>query len=224
MRLLEVKAGERVLDLGCGQGVVSRAMHKAGATVTGVDMSRRLIELARRRSSRDIQYLVADARDLKALERGSFDAIAWVLAAQDTEPIEPVFINCARLLRPGGRLVMVINHPAFRIPRQSRWGFDEERKLLYRAVDRYLTPLSIPIDIHPFRAPARQQTWTYHRPLEAYIKGLAGEGLWVNALEEWPSHRVSQPGPLAAAENRSREEFPLFLALRAVRVPQERSV
>jgi ubiquinone/menaquinone biosynthesis C-methylase UbiE len=218
LRLLELRRGEKALDLACGQGAVSRALHKAGAQVTGVDLSPRLIEMARQRSPKAIRYIVSDARHVESLADGSFDVIVFVLAAQNIEAIEPVFAECARLLRPGGRLVMVTTHPAFRIPRQSGWKYDEERRLLFRAVDRYLTPLKIPIDMKPFKRPGRRLTWTYHRPMQAYVNGLAAAGLWVNALEEWPSHRVSQPGPMAKAENRARAEFPLFLALRAVSV------
>jgi len=76
--------------------------------------------------------------------------------------------------------------------------------------------------MRPFKLPDQQVTWTYHRPIQAYVNGLAEAGLWTNALEEWPSPRVSQPGPTARAENRARAEFPLFLALRAVRVSTER--
>ncbi|MBI4234160.1 MAG: class I SAM-dependent methyltransferase [Chloroflexi bacterium] len=218
VRLLDLQRGEKVLDLGCGQGVLSRALCQHGAQVTGVDLSQRLIQMARQRSHKAIRYLVADARHLEELPDASFDAIASVLAIQNVEPTAPVFAECARLLRPGGRLVLVLSHPAFRIPRQSRWGWDEERKLMFRAVDRYLTPLQIPIDTRPFRAPG-QVTWTYHRPLQVYITELAAAGMWVNALEEWPSHKVSQPGPVADAENRARAEFPLFLAMRALRMP-----
>ncbi len=218
LRLLALQPGEEALDLACGQGAVSRALHDAGARVTGVDLSPRLIGMARRRSPPPIRYLVGDVQRLDALAGESFDAIAFVLAAQNVEPLEPVFGECARLLRPGGRLALVTLHPAFRIPRQSSWRWDEERKLLFRAVDRYLTPLKIPIDLRPFRMPGRTRTWTYHRPLQTYVNGLAAAGLWVNALEEWPSHRVSQPGGRSRAENRARGEFPLFLALRAVRV------
>lgn len=219
LRLLGLQRGERVLDLACGQGVLSQALYQQGAQVTGVDLSHELIQRARQRSPRAIRYLVADARNLDILPDEAFDAITCVLAAQNIDPIEPVFAECARLLKPDGRLALVISHPAFRIPRQSRWGWDEGRRLLYRVVDRYLSPLKIPIDTRPFRAPG-QVTWTYHRPLQAYINGLAAVGLWVNALEEWPSHKVSQPGPVAQAENRARDEFPMFLALRATRVPR----
>jgi SAM-dependent methyltransferase len=174
--------------------------------------------MAQQRSAKSIRYLVGDARRLKALADRAFDAVVCVLAAQNMEPLEPALAEWARLLRPGGRLVLVINHPAFRIPRQSGWRWDEERQLLVRTVDRYLTPLKIPIDMRPFNRPGQKTTWTYHRPIQAYVNGLVAAGLAVVALEEWPSPRTSQPGPQARAENRARAEFPLFLALRAVRL------
>ena len=216
LRLLGVRKGERVLDLACGQGVLSRALHEHGAQVTGVDLSAQLVEIARRRSPKDIRFLVADAARLDGLASGSFDAVTCMLALQNMESPEGALREAGRVLRPGGRLVLALMHPAFRIPRQSRWGWDEERKLLYRGVDRYLTPFKAPIDVRPFRAPGQTTTWTYHRPLQDYVKALADAGLLVDALEEWPSHKVSQPGPMAAAENRARLEFPLFLAMRAV--------
>ena len=61
-------------------------------------------------------------------------------------------------------------------------------------------------------------TQTFHRPIQAYINAFAKAGLFVNALEEWPSARSSEPGPKAAEENRIRREIPMFLALRAVRM------
>ncbi|MBI4202240.1 MAG: class I SAM-dependent methyltransferase [Chloroflexi bacterium] len=221
LRLLDLKAGERVLDVACGQGVVSRALQKAGAEVTGVDLSPTLIKQAQRRSGKAARFLVGDARNLEQVlpESEAFDGAVCVLALENLDTVEPVFGECARLLRKGGRLVTVTAHPAFRIPRQSSWGWDEPRQLLFRAVDLYLSPLKVPIELHPFREQQRKQvTWTYHRPIQAYVQGLAQAGLWVNALEEWPSHRKSQPGPRAKAEDRARFEFPLFLALRAVKV------
>jgi len=62
-----------------------------------------------------------------------------------------------------------------------------------------------------------RHTWTYHRPLQTYIKALAKAGFLIDALEEWPSHKKSQPGPRAQAENSAREEIPMFLAIRAVK-------
>ncbi|MBI4199607.1 MAG: class I SAM-dependent methyltransferase [Chloroflexi bacterium] len=217
LRLLDLRPGERVLDLACGQGVFCRLLQKAPVHVTGVDASEELVHLARRRSSKHITYLVGDARRLEELPSESFDAMACLLAIQNIDPVEPVFDTCARLLRPGGRLVLVLTHPCFRVARQSGWGWDEERELQYRRVDRYATPLKVPIQIHPGSQP-RRVTWTFHRPLQTYVQGLVRAGMWVDVLEEWASHKASQPGPRANAENLARQEIPLFLALRAVKV------
>jgi ubiquinone/menaquinone biosynthesis C-methylase UbiE len=218
LRLLQLAPKEHILDLACGQGAVCKLLHQAGAQVTGVDLSSRLVEMARRRSPKEIRFLVGDARRLDSLADASFDGIVSILALQNIDPLEPVFSECARLLRLDGRAVFVIMHPAFRMPRHSRWRFDEEQKTLLRESDAYLTAMQIPIDMRPFKRPGHRMTTTYHRPIEMYVTGLARAGLWVNALEEWPSHKSSQPGPRARAENRARSEFPLFLALRVVRV------
>ena len=244
LRLLDLKPGEKVCDLACGQGAVTQALHRASGQVTGVDLSPRLNELAEQRSPKGIRYLVSDARHVPALKSGAFDAVTCVLAAMNMDPVEPLFAEMARLLRsssplPAGegqgegvarprhgplqasalaRAVIVILHPAFRIPRQSRWKWDEGRKMLLREMDGYLVPKKLPIDMRPFNDPDRTVTMTYHRPAGTYVNGLAQAGLWVNAFEEWPSYRKSQPGPRAKAEDRARNEFPLFLALRAVKV------
>ena len=217
LRLLAPRPKESVLDLACGQGVFCRALHKLGVAVTGVDASERLISLARSRSSPTIRYEVADARSMAALPRQGFDAVACLLAIENIDSVGPVFAECARVLRPGGRLVLVIMHPCFRIPRQSGWGWDEGRQLQFRRVDSYLSEMKVPIQVHPGSDPG-QITWTFHRPLAAYVKALASAGLLVQTLEEWPSTRVSQPGLRAQAENRARDVIPMFLALKAVSV------
>lgn len=216
LRLLNVKQNDRVLDLACGVGVFCRALHKQGARVTGVDASEELVRLAREKSPRAIHYEVADARHMDRFNTNSLDAISCILAIQNMDPIEAIFSECARLIRPGGHLLLVMTHPCFRVPRQSGWGWDEQRQLLYRRIDHYLTPLKVPIQMHPGSAP-HITTWTFHRPLSTYVSELTRKGFVVNALEEWPSNRVSKPGPRAKAEDSARREIPLFLALRAVR-------
>src|SRR5208282_3098211 len=159
---------------------------------------------------------VADARNLDFLPADHFHAAACVLAIQNMHPPAAIFQSVARLLGAGGRLVIVMMHPCFRIPRQTSWGWDEIAKVQYRRVDGYLLPRKTPIVTHPGKAPDAY-TWTFHKPLEAYFKALRNAGLAVDALEEWPSHKTSDSGPRAAAENVARKEIPLFLALRAVK-------
>lgn len=219
LRLLSLKRGEQLLDVACGQGAFVRLTAQAGAAVTGVDLSPELIRLAKERSKAvAARFMVGDARSLGERLKGvTFDAAVCLLAIQNMEPIEPVCAGLSVLLKPRGRLVLVLNHPAFRIPRQSEWGWDEARKIAYRRVDRYLSPLEIPIQTHPGSRPG-MTTWSFHRPLQSYVMALTEAGFVINALEEWASQRTSQPGPRARAENRARAEFPLFLALRAVKL------
>ena len=68
------------------------------------------------------------------------------------------------------------------------------------------------------RGQAPVTTTTFHRPIQRYIQALSAAGLLVEALEEWPSMRESEPGPRADAENRARREIPLLLAWRARRI------
>jgi len=227
LRLLALKPGERVLDVACGTGALCRLLHESGAQVTGIDAATPMIHRAQKRGPSDIQYFTADARSIDtctALRGKTFDAATCVLAIQDMDPIEPVFAGVARHLLPGGRLVLVMMHPAFRVPKHAAWAWDEKQKTQFRRVDRYLSPKKERIITHPGvaahasagTAGAGGHTWTFHRPLQDYVAALSKAGLLIDALEEWVSHKTST-GSHAAAENFARREFPLFLALRAVK-------
>jgi len=206
--------GRRVLDVACGQGVLCRRLADVGARPVGVDAAEALITSARERGPGT--YHVGDARNLGFLEPGAFDAAACLLAVANLQPIRPAFEGVARALRGGGQFVMVTNHPAFRSPKETHWGWDDAGKVQYRRVDRYLTPRKSPITTHPGE-PESGYTWTFHRPIGTYVKALRQAGLLVDALEEWPSHKHSGPGPRQKAENTARKEIPLFLAIRAVK-------
>jgi hypothetical protein len=140
-----------------------------------------------------------------------------VLAIQNINPIQPVCESVARVLKPLGKFVLVMMHPAFRGPKETSWGWDQAANVQFRRVDRYLLPRKTPIVTHPGSAPD-VYTWTFHKPIEAYVKALRNAGLLIDALEEWPSHKISEPGPRAAAENAARKEIPMFLALRGVKL------
>jgi ubiquinone/menaquinone biosynthesis C-methylase UbiE len=215
-RMLELKKKERVLDLACGPGAFSRYLAQKGMRVEGLDASEQLLGYAASRSPASVRFHHADAREPDSFEEATFDAIVCLMALQNMEDIQPVMKNAATWLKPGGRLVMVVTHPCFRIPRQTHWGWDEEKKMEYRRVDRYASEMLIPILTPPF---ARSQifTSTYHRPLESYFQAITEAGLMVDGLEEWVSKKESEPGKRSRGENRARREIPLFLALRARR-------
>ena len=220
LRLMEIKNDERILDLACGQGFFSRAFAGAGAEVIGADISKDLIKIAAEKSEKEILYHIAPAHSLPFLANQSIDKTALVLALQNIEPLEETLKECARVLAQNGRLFIVLNHPAFRIPRGSSWGFDEETKTQYRRIDRYLSNSKEKILMNPGLNATKERveeiyTLSFHRPLQTYAKALAKAGFLISRMEEWNSHKKSQPGPRAEAENRARKEIPLFLAIEA---------
>lgn len=219
LKLLALRDGEKLLDIACGEGAFSRRAAKAARVrIVGFDAAPSLVGRARKLAPKGADYLVANATDFaRRLPEHGFDAAACILALQNMKDYEPVIRDAAKALKPGGRLVLALNHPCFRVPRQSGWGWDETRKLQYRRVDMYLSPLEVPIQAHPGSAP-EVKTFSYHRPLQDYVAALARHGFAIDALEEWTSHRKSEGGR-ARAEDAARKEIPLFLALRAVKSP-----
>ena len=234
--LLDLRPNERLLDIGAGQGVLAPYIAQTGAKYTGVEISPRLLDIARKRHGRVGRFVQGDARRLtsvRELAGTQFDAAVFLLSIQDMNPLEDVLRSAASLLRDGGRLVILMTHPCFRVPRQSGWGHDPARDLRFRRVDRYLNPLAVPMKQHADAHRKRSDTnarpnarsdiakgadsgvsISFHRPLNHYVNGLADCGLLVSALRE-----ISAEGNGATPlEQRANAEIPLFLGLKALKV------
>jgi SAM-dependent methyltransferase len=221
LRMLDAKRGESVADICCGQGVLIRPLLDVGiARYVGVDASPKLIEAARARHGGNpvVKLHVADACVAGAWAERTHDAAVCLMAVHDVGDADGLFTAISATLRTGGRVVLVLMHPCFRIPKRTHWGFDNEQKIQFRRVDRYATPEDIAVTTHPGRV-ASEETHYHHRPLADILTGLGKAGLAVTACEEPVSHRRSQGGgPFSKAEHRAAEEFPLFLALKAVKI------
>ncbi len=212
LALLDPILGEQVLDLGCGQGVFARALAAHGCNVTGVDSAPSLINKAMAYpASTPIRFHARDAAQIKDL--GPFDAVSAILSLQNMPHLEEVCTACANVLHERGRMLWVMNHPCFRIPRQTSWGFDLEQNTQFRRVDAYSSKLSVPIVMHPGQQDS-ETTLSFHHSLTSLMSFAFDAGFALSGLEEWHSDKQSEPGPKARAENRARNEFPLFLALR----------
>jgi ubiquinone/menaquinone biosynthesis C-methylase UbiE len=206
-----------ILDLACGQGVLARQLHK-GCSYLGVDASSSLIAQARRQSSsKDHSFIVADLSKKVALTKDDFDAATIILALQNIQDPLSVIHNAANHLKKGGRFYIILNHPCFRIPRQSSWMVDELRKIQYRRIDTYMSSLKIPIQAHPSKGGKSAMTLSFHRSLSDYFHLLKVGGFFVEDLHEWCSDKTST-GSKAKMENRARNEIPLFLAIVAIKL------
>lgn len=107
--MLELQGGERVLDLACGTGNAALAAVAAGALVTGLDISPRLLSVARDRVP-CAKFVQADAADLP-FDDGGFDALVSVFGVNFAHPAEAVADEIARVLRPGGVAVLTAWNP-----------------------------------------------------------------------------------------------------------------
>jgi ubiquinone/menaquinone biosynthesis C-methylase UbiE len=219
LRLLNMKEGDSLLDLACGQGILARVLPK-GCTYHGVDLSPSLIHTAKQMVKRKgCAFTIADVcAPLPLSTQELFTDAAMILAAQNIERPEFAFKEAYRYLQTDGSFILVINHPCFRIPRQSHWGVDESKKLQYRRVDSYMSSLNIPIQTHPGKGRSSEQTVSFHHPLSSFVQWLHKAGFLIETIEEWVSNKKSE-GSCAKMENRARNEFPLFLAILAKKKP-----
>lgn len=132
--------GARVLDVGCGAGLLSEAMALAGAEVTAIDLAADLIRVARlhaRESGADIDYRVQSAEALAEAEPGTFDAVTCMEMLEHVPDPGAILAACARLLKPGGRLfVSTLNRTpaAFAL---AIVGAEYVARLLPRGTHRY---------------------------------------------------------------------------------------
>lgn len=213
IRLLAIKKGMRILDLAAGQGFFSRKFAARGASVVGADISKELIAAAKKRSP-EIPFHVAPSDKLGFAQGETFEAVTIVLAIQNIENMQGTFDEAWRVLKPGGRLILVLNHPTFRIPKRSGWGFDQSQNTQYRRIDGYLSSTTNKIVMHPGEK-GSQETISYHRSLQEFFKALNKAKFCVTRLEEWNSHKKSQSGPRQKAEDTARKEIPLFMMIEA---------
>ena len=190
-RLLALRPGERVLDVACGNGVMSRRLAALGGRVTAVDFSPALIEIARRRGQPDgdpIQYSVVDATDeeaLAALGAGQFDAVVCTMALMDMPVIAPLYRAARRLLVGNGRIVFANAHPAFNANHLFVAEMaDQGGQLVTTTAVKISAYLSTP----PIKAGGAVGEPTphiyYHRPLRQLLGEAFAAGLVLDALEE----------------------------------------
>lgn len=177
--------GLSVLDLGCGSGYFARQMALAGAHVTAVDISPRMIEHAQRIESEaplGVTYLVCDAAAVgHHVSPGQFDLITSCMALQDMPDVPGVLGQARRAVRDGGRLVVSIVHPCTDTPFRE-WERDDMNAKRWLCIDRYFErgPLEY-----------RWKGWAYefetpasHATLEDWFTWFLDAGFSLSALKE----------------------------------------
>ena len=181
-------AGRRILDAGCGSGPLFAALRDQGAIVTGIDASTKMLELARRRLGDDADLQVADLGSPLPFPDGAFNDVIASLVLHYLEDWGPALAELRRVLKPGGRLIVSVDHP-FAVNLMHR---EAGRKPDYFATYNHTAEWTMGGQT------ALMSFW--HRPLHAMTDAFTAAGFRIAV--------ISEPGPAPTA----RELFPDELA------------
>jgi 2-polyprenyl-3-methyl-5-hydroxy-6-metoxy-1,4-benzoquinol methylase len=172
----------RALDAGCGEGYMSRLIAQRGAAkVVGVDLCADLVEAAQTAAQElalPIEYHTASVTALPLADE-SFDVVVCNHIVNDLERPEPAFHEFARVLVPGGRLVIMMLHPCFYSGHAERTAQAEAP----RPADYFgVRIVEQQFQVAGITSPAKVKMW--FRPLEAYTTALAEAGFSLTQLSE----------------------------------------
>lgn len=212
-------AGRRVCDLACGQGRVARYLADRGAQVVGVDLSEKLLAIARRHEAaepRGITYLHADARGLDGVADATFDGVLCFMALMDIAELDPTLGSVARVLKPGGWFVFAILHPCYHT---ARSGEIETPEGMVRTVGAYFEEGFWRSDT---RAGPPGKVGAYHRMLSTYVNALADASLTLERLSE-PRAPTSLPDAPAFTNRPVWAEVPAVLVARCRKAGGDRT-
>jgi SAM-dependent methyltransferase len=184
-------AGRRILDAGCGAGPLSAALRERGALVSGFDASVGMLELARRRLGDDADLRVADLGSPLPYADDTFDDVVASLVLHYLKDWGPALAELRRVLKPGGRLIMSVEHP-FAVNLTHRQAGRE-------AEYNYFDTTNWTDEWTMSGRTALMSRW--HRPLHAMADAFTAAGFRITV--------ISEPAPDSAA----RELFPEIAAM-----------
>ncbi|NUQ22496.1 MAG: class I SAM-dependent methyltransferase [Saprospiraceae bacterium] len=200
LALLPDIAGKAILDAACGPGKYAEILIADGAEVTGFDISPRMVELAISRNKGQGTFFVHDfSTPLHTLSDASFDVVLCALALHYLADWTLTMQEFNRVLKPGGCLVISIEHPFF------EYNFFESKK--YFEVEHVKCTwkgFGQPVEVNSFR-----------RPLQECIAPITENGFYIDKLVE--------PRPVPEFEKydprhyKELNEFPSFMCIRAVK-------
>jgi SAM-dependent methyltransferase len=207
LALLPEVNGRRVLDLGCGAGQLAQHLATRGAEVIGVDVSERMLGLARAEFAHPRVTHVQSSIEDVGFPGARFDLVVSVLALHYVADYAGLVRRIAGWLAPGGVLVYSIEHPMYtaRLAGDG-WARDGAGGRMAWGIDRYADE------------GAREETWfvpgvrKVHRMLATLLNGVLDAGLVLErVVEPMPDEQWLRTHPQASDEGRR----PMFLLLRA---------
>jgi SAM-dependent methyltransferase len=191
-------AGRRILDVGCGSGPLFAALRDRGAIVTGIDRSAGMLKLARRRLGDDADLQVADLGSPLPFPDDTFDDVTASLVLHYLEDWGPALAELRRVLKPGGRLIVSVDHP-FAVNIMHR---EAGRKPDYFATYNHTAEWTMGGQT------ALMSFW--HRPLHAMTDAFTAAGFRIAVISE-PEPAPDAPRELFPDDIAAKRRFLCFL-------------
>jgi SAM-dependent methyltransferase len=197
--------GRQTVDIGCGEGRLTRHLKELGHKVIGIDASSSMVAAARELDS-TMDIRIGDAAALP-LDDASADLAVAFMSLHDIDPMNLAVREIARILEPGGKLCFAIVHPINSAGRFERRAANAP----FVIKGDYLHPFHYSDLVH--RDGLTMTFHSRHRPIEAYFAALEEAGLLVEALRETniPDRALTDEA------SRRWQRLPLFLHVRARR-------
>ncbi|MFB3895630.1 MAG: class I SAM-dependent methyltransferase [bacterium] len=205
LSLLPKVKGKRVLDAGCGPGKYAEILTQHGAQVYGIDLSPKMIRLARKRLGKKAMFRVADLNQpLSFIEKASFDIVICPLVMDYIRNLKPMFQEFYRILRSPGILVFSDGHPF-----NDFLYFQKRGKNV-----TYLSTELVGCEWHGF-GKSVYVPW-YRRPISAVLNPLIAVGFRID--------RILEPKPTKQFKRALPEDYrelkhapPVFICIRAIK-------
>ncbi|WP_137765549.1 class I SAM-dependent methyltransferase [Nissabacter sp. SGAir0207] len=180
LRLLGDGEGKWILDAGCGGGLLSQALQNGGARVSGIDSSGAMLAIARQRLGEQAELCQGDLNQPLPYADGQFDAVAASLVIHYVDDWPALAAEFARVLRPGGRLVISTHNPYM------------DHKI--SGNQNYLSSYTFDYVWNKGGVTCELRYW--HRPLHAIMAPLLGGGLQLESFSEpYPAAEVQARFP-----------------------------
>jgi ubiquinone/menaquinone biosynthesis C-methylase UbiE len=191
-------AGRRILDAGCGSGPLFAALRDRGAIVTGIDKSAGMLEQARRRLGDDADLQVAELGSPLPFPDDTFDDVTASLVLHYLEDWGPALAELRRVLKPGGRLIVSVDHP-FAV---TAYDIEAGHKPNYFATHKWTDEWTMGGQT------ALMSFW--HRPLHAMTDAFTAAGFRILVISE-PAAAPDTPRELLPDKFADNPRFLCFL-------------
>ncbi|KAK0712422.1 S-adenosyl-L-methionine-dependent methyltransferase [Lasiosphaeria miniovina] len=230
--LADVKPGQRVLDVGTGNGIVARRLARDGVDVLATDYSLGQIENAWRRTQKSAHAAQIAFEQLDLLSRPAlddfaqrhpeeFDLVTGSMLLKELSDLRPLAEFLPKILKPAGRVIFANLHPAFHKPGAHRLievaenpdtGVQEIKASI--KVEKYLN--IGPVQSSALRGQPEPLIW-FHRPIHELLEPFFDAGLALNKVRE-PSFS-NGPDPSQAQSYHNFPQIPMQFIFRLVRLP-----